>query len=118
MPRLESVHPIPSSSSLNRPCRVAPNDDREEVRDDRWLESKVLHEHRLSLEERKIANEEKTLWEQEQNVMFCELDTLDPSQKTYVIAMRAQIVAEKMTSFNNAFGGSSVGHEASGGGEI
>ena len=50
--------------------------------------------------------------------MFCDLDTLDPSQKTYVIAMRAQIAAEKMAAFNNAFGGSSGGHEASGGGEI
>ena len=50
--------------------------------------------------------------------MFCDLDTLDPSQKTYVIAMRAQIAAEKMAAFNNAFGGSNGGHEASGGGEI
>ena len=92
--------------------------EKEKVREDRQ-ESKVLHECKLSLEERKIANEEKkTLWEQEQKVMFCDLDTLDPSQKTYVIAMRAQIAAEKMAAFNNAFGGSSGGHEASGGGEI
>jgi hypothetical protein len=48
--------------------------------------------------------------------MFCDLYTLDPSQKAYVIAMRAQIAAEKMVAFNNnAFGGSSRGgHEASG----
>ena len=50
--------------------------------------------------------------------MFCDLEKLDPSQKTYVIAMRAQIAAQKMVAFNNAFAGSSGGHEASGGGEI
>jgi hypothetical protein len=38
--------------------------------------------------------------------------------KRHVIAMRAQIAAEKMAAFNNAFCGSSGGHEASGGGEI
>jgi len=86
------------------------------VRQDRWIESKVLHECKLSLEERKIANEEKkTLWEQEQKVMFCDLDTLDPSQKT---CDSNEGSVEKMAAFNNAFGGSCGGHEASGGGEI
>jgi hypothetical protein len=79
----------------------------------------MLHERKLSLEARKIQNEEKNrLWEQEQKIMFCDLDTLDLSQKTYVIAMRAQIAAEKMAAFNSAFGGSNGGHEASGGGEF
>jgi hypothetical protein len=32
--------------------------------------------------------------------------------------MGAQIAAEKMAAFNNTFGGSSGGHEASGGGEF
>jgi hypothetical protein len=42
-----------------------------------------LEERKLSLEERKVANEEKKmLWEQEQKIMFCDLDTLEPSQKT------------------------------------
>ena len=89
------------------------------MRQDRWIESKVLHECKLSLEERKIANEaDTTLWEKEQKIMFCDLEKLDPSQKTYVIATRAQIAAQKMVAFNNAFAGSSGGHEASGGGEI
>ena len=79
----------------------------------------MLHERKLSLEARKIENEEKNqLWEQEQKIMFCDLDTLEPSQKTYLIVMRAQIAAEKKAAFTNAFGGSSGGHEASGGGEI
>jgi hypothetical protein len=93
--------------------------EKEKVREDRWQESKMLHDRKLSLEARKIENEEKNrLWEQEQKIMFCDLDTLDPSQKTYVIAMRAQIAAEKMAAFNSAFGGSSGGHKASGGGEF
>ena len=33
--------------------------EKESVRQDRWQESKVLHERKLSLEECKIANEEK-----------------------------------------------------------
>jgi len=38
--------------------------DKEKVREDRWQENKMMHECRLALEERKIANEEdKTLWE-------------------------------------------------------
>jgi hypothetical protein len=93
--------------------------EKEKVREDRWHESKMLHERKLSLEARKIENEEKNRrWEQEQKTMFCDLDTLDPSQKTYVIAMRAQIAAEKMAAFNSAFGGSSGGYEPSGGGEF
>jgi len=93
--------------------------DKEKVREDRWQENKMMHKRRLALEERKIANEEdKTLWEKEQKIMFCDLEKLDPSQKTYVIVMRAQIAAQKMAAFNSAFAGSSGGHEASGGGEI
>jgi hypothetical protein len=97
--------------------------EKEKIREDRWQENKMmeerkisLEERKLSLEERKVANEEKKmLWEQEQEIMFCDLDTLEPSQKTYVIAMRAQIAAEKKAAFNSAFGGSSGGHEAIGG---
>jgi hypothetical protein len=110
--------------------------DKEKVREDRWQKNKLLQERKLLLKERKIANEEKNrfweqekeqrkitieekiLWEQEQKIMFSDLNTLDPSQKTYVIAMRAQIAAKKMAAFNNTFGGSSGGHEASGGGEF
>jgi len=92
--------------------------EKEKVREDRWQESKMLHECKLSLEARKIENEKNQLWEQEQKIMFCDLEKLDPSQKTYVIAMRAQIAAQKMAAFNSAFAGSSGGHEASGGGEI
>jgi hypothetical protein len=33
--------------------------EKEKVREDRWQESKMLHERRLSLEARKIENEEK-----------------------------------------------------------
>ncbi|CAD6251733.1 unnamed protein product [Miscanthus lutarioriparius] len=88
--------------------------EKEKIREYRWQENKMMEERKLSLEERKVANEKKKmLWEQEQKIMFCDLDTLEPSQKTYLIVMRAQIAAEKKAAFNNAFGGSSGGHEAS-----
>ena len=97
--------------------------EKEKIREDRWQENKMMQERKVSieerkvsLEERKVANEEKKMiWDQEQKIMFCDLNTLEPAQKTYVIAMRAQIAAEKMTAFNSAFGGSSEGHDASGG---
>lgn len=97
--------------------------EKEKIREDRWQENKMMQERKVSieerkvsLEERKVANEEKKMiWDQEQKIMFCDLNTLEPAQKTYVIAMRAQIAAEKMAAFNSAFGGSSEGHDASGG---
>jgi hypothetical protein len=40
--------------------------DKEKVREDRWQENKLLQERKLLLKECKIANEEKNrLWEQE-----------------------------------------------------
>ena len=51
-------------------------------------------------------------------IVLCDINTLEPDVKAYVIATRAQIAAQKMVAFNNAFAGSSGGHEASGGGEI
>lgn len=47
------------------------------------------------------------MWEQEHKIMFYDLNTLEPEQKTYTIAMRAQIVAQKMAAFNSVFGGTS-----------
>lgn len=59
------------------------------------------------------------MWEQEQRIMFCDVGTLDPNQKTYVLAMRAQITTQKMAAFSGGltngldgeFGSSSGGSE-------
>lgn len=51
------------------------------------------------IQQQKITLEkDKLMWEQEQKIMFCDVSTLDPNQKTYVLAMRAQIAAQKMAA--------------------
>ena len=37
--------------------------------------------------------------------MFYYKSTLDPDQKTYMLAMRVQIAAQKMAAFSAGFGG-------------
>ncbi|CAN6355438.1 unnamed protein product [Urochloa humidicola] len=87
--------------------------EEKKLKEERWKETRMLQEKKISLER------EMFLWEQEQRIMFCDLNTLDPTQKTYVVAMRAQIAEQKMAAFNGKF--SSDGFSApsnSGGGDV
>ncbi|RLN34777.1 hypothetical protein C2845_PM03G26160 [Panicum miliaceum] len=71
----------------------------------------MIHQQKILLEEKKL------MWEQEQKIMFCDVTTLDPDQKTYVLAMRAQIAAQKMATFSAGFGsGFDGGFSATSGG--
>jgi hypothetical protein len=49
------------------------------------------------------------MWEQEQKIMFCDVNTLDIDLKNYVLTMRAQITSQKMAEFSQSLGGSSGG---------
>ena len=69
------------------------------MKEDRWKETKMIQQQKISLEK------DKLMWEQEQKIMFCDVSTLDPDQKTYVLTMRAQIAAQKMAAFSAGFGG-------------
>lgn len=55
---------------------------------------------------------------QEQKIMFCDINTLEPDAETCVMAMRAQLAAQQMAVFNNSFvessGAMGGGSEASG----
>ncbi|CAN6374658.1 unnamed protein product [Urochloa humidicola] len=57
------------------------------LKDERWKETKMVQQQKISLER------DKFMWEQEERIMFCDVNTLDPDQKNYVFAMRAQIAA-------------------------
>lgn len=77
------------------------------MKDLRWQEAKTMQERRISVEERRL------MWEQEQKIMFCDVNTLDSiEQKNYVLTMRAQITAQKMAEFSQSLGGSSGGSHA------
>jgi hypothetical protein len=53
------------------------------------------------------------MWEQEQKIMFCDVNTLESvEQKNYVLTMRAKIMAQKMAEFSQSIGGSSGGSRA------
>ena len=73
--------------------------DEEKKMEDRWKETKMIQQQKISLEK------DNLMWEQEQKIMFCDVSTLDPDQKTYVLTMRAQIAAQKMAAFSAGFGG-------------
>lgn len=65
------------------------------------------------IQQQKITLEkDKLMWEQEQKIMFCDVSTLDPNQKTYVLAMRAQIAAQKIAALSGGFGASNGGFGA------
>ncbi|KAG8040754.1 hypothetical protein GUJ93_ZPchr0337g7090 [Zizania palustris] len=69
-----------------------------------------IQERKTSIEERKVANEEKRLmWEQKQKIMFCDLNTLDPDVKSYVIAMRSQLLSQRVAIFSTGLDGTSGG---------
>ncbi|CAO2175329.1 unnamed protein product [Urochloa humidicola] len=80
------------------------NEDKR-LKDERWEETKRMQQQKISLER------DKFMWEQEQRIMFCDVNTLDPDQKTYVLTMRAQIAAQKLAAFNSGLGASSGGSE-------
>ena len=74
-------------------------------KDDRWKEATRIEQKKLEestrIEEKKLEMEERRLiWEQEQKIMFCDLSSMDESQRVYVRAMRAQIAAAKVASLN------------------
>jgi hypothetical protein len=78
-----------------------------EMKDLRWQEAKAIQEHRIYVDKKRL------MWEQEQKIMFCDVNTLESiEQKNYVFAMRAQIIAQKMTEFSKILGGSSGGSRA------
>ncbi|EEC73550.1 hypothetical protein OsI_07970 [Oryza sativa Indica Group] len=84
------------------------------LKEERWKETKEIQERKLLFAERKLV------WDQEQKIMFCDVSTLEPDVRTYVLAMRAQIAASKVAALNGGFDGSSgFGGEFGGGnGEV
>ena len=58
-------------------------------KEDRWKTNNQLEGRRLQIKERKL------IWDQEQKIMFCDVSTLDESQRTYLLAMRAEIASAK-----------------------
>jgi hypothetical protein len=74
----------------------------------RWQEAKTMQERRISVDEKRL------MWEQEQKIIFCDVNTLDGDQKNYVLTMRAQITAMKMAEFSQSLGGSSGGSHTAG----
>ncbi|XP_015613631.1 glutathione S-transferase T3-like [Oryza sativa Japonica Group] len=84
------------------------------LKEERWKGTKEIQERKLLFAERKLV------WDQEQKIMFCDVSTLEPDVRTYVLAMRAQIAASKVAALNGGFDGSSgFGGEFGGGnGEV
>ncbi|PUZ69412.1 hypothetical protein GQ55_2G106000 [Panicum hallii var. hallii] len=74
--------------------KASKGEEEKKLKEDRWKEAKMIHQEKISLEK------EKLMWEQEQKIMFCDVSTL-----RYVLAMRAQIAAQKMAAFSARFGG-------------
>jgi len=78
-------------------------------KDERWKEATRIEQKKLEastgIEEKKLEIEERRLmWEQEQKIMFCDLSSMDESQRIYVRAIRAQIAAAKVASLNSGAG--------------
>ena len=78
-------------------------------KDDKWKEFTRIEQKKLEestrIEEKKLEMEERRLiWEQEQKIMFCDLSSMDESQRAYVRVMRAQIAAAKVASLNSGAG--------------
>ncbi|CAL4981877.1 unnamed protein product [Urochloa decumbens] len=71
---------------------------------EKWDMDKLIEQRRLEIEERRLQ------WEQEKEIMFCDVSTLDNNQRTYVLAKRSEIA--KMASLSSS-GGGSVGESAS-----
>ncbi|KAK3152397.1 hypothetical protein QOZ80_2BG0158340 [Eleusine coracana subsp. coracana] len=110
--------------------------DEQKKRDERWKLEKELEERKLSieecrlqwdlenksnreLEERKLFIEECRLqWEKEQKIMFCDVSTMDESQKVYVLNLREEIARQKVTSLKSSVGAatSCASEHGSGGG--
>jgi hypothetical protein len=57
------------------------------IKEERWKEIRMIHQQKIFLEKKIL------MWEQKRRIMFCDLSTMDSYQKTYVLAMRAQIAA-------------------------
>ncbi|XP_052141356.1 uncharacterized protein LOC127761154 [Oryza glaberrima] len=84
------------------------------VKEERWKETKEIQERKLLFAERKLV------WDQEQKIMFCDVSTLEPDVRIYVLAMRTQIAASKVAALNGGFDGSSGfgGEFGDGNGEV
>lgn len=81
----------------------------------------MIKECKVSCKDRKIVLEErKLMWEQVQKIMLCDIFTMRPEQKTYVLAMTEQILSQKTANINNgSFGGATAsrgGGDSMGGG--
>ena len=62
----------------------------------------MIKECKVSCKDRKIVLEErKLMWEQVQKIMLCDIFTMRPEQKTYVLTMTEQILSQKTTNINN-----------------
>lgn len=68
------------------------------LKKEKWDMDKLLEQRRLDIEERRLQ------WEQEKEIMFCDVSTLDNYQRTYVLAKRAEIA--KIASLSSSAGGS------------
>ncbi|KAF8715418.1 hypothetical protein HU200_027065 [Digitaria exilis] len=77
---------------------VVIQNDEHTLRKERWTKDLSLEQRRLEIEERKLQ------WEQEKQIMFCDVNALDDDQRTYVLAKRAQFA--KMASISSSGGGS------------
>lgn len=44
------------------------------------------------------------MWDQEQKIMFCDVSTLEPDARAYVLAMKPQIATAKVAALNNRLG--------------
>ena len=67
-------------------------------KDSRWTEIKAIEERKVAIEERKAAAEERKAAakkkDEDQKIMFMDTSALDDTQRAYVEAMRAKILAE------------------------
>ncbi|KAF8769443.1 hypothetical protein HU200_006473 [Digitaria exilis] len=77
---------------------MAMKTEEHKLKKDKWDMDKFLEQRRLDIEERRLQ------WEQEKEIMFCDLSTLDNDQRTYVLAKRAEIA--KTASLSSSGGGS------------
>ena len=71
---------------------VQMKEEEQKQRKERWKEDKELEERRVEIEERRLQ------WEQEQRIMFCDVSTMDSSQREYVLALREELARAKVAS--------------------